>query len=94
LTTDAVLGTVVEWQNRPLETSYPRVFFDAIRVKIRDDAWFAVRPSISRLALRRTGPKTSWAFGSRRPRAKFWLNVMNDLKARGVEDILTAPSMA
>ena len=35
--TDAVLETVSEWQNRPLETSYPLVFFDAIRVKIRDE---------------------------------------------------------
>src|ERR1700758_1065016 len=35
--TDAVLETVAEWQNRPLETSYPLVFFDAIRVKIRDE---------------------------------------------------------
>ena len=35
--TDAVLETVAEGQNRPLETSYPLVFFDAIRVKIRDE---------------------------------------------------------
>lgn len=35
--TDAVLETVSEWQNRPLETSYPLVFFDAMRVKIRDE---------------------------------------------------------
>src|SRR3954451_18927974 len=35
--TDAVLETVTEWQNRPLETSYPLIFFDAMRVKIRDE---------------------------------------------------------
>ena len=35
--TDAVLETVGEWQNRPLEASYPLVFFDALRVKIRDE---------------------------------------------------------
>jgi putative transposase len=35
--TDAVLETVVEWQNRPLEASYPLVFFDALRIKIRDE---------------------------------------------------------
>ncbi len=35
--TDSVLETVVEWQNRPLEKMYPAVFFDALRVKIRDD---------------------------------------------------------
>ena len=36
--TDAVLGEVREWQNRPLETVYPVVFFDALQVKIRDEA--------------------------------------------------------
>ena len=35
--TDAVLETIGEWQNRPLEASYPLVFFDALRVKIRDE---------------------------------------------------------
>jgi putative transposase len=54
---DAVLETVAESQNRPLEP------FDALRVKIRDEGSFATRPSMSRLASRRKEP--SWAFGSR-----------------------------
>ena len=37
--TDAVLDEVAEWQNRPLEACYPIVFFDAIRVKIRDEGF-------------------------------------------------------
>ena len=72
--TDAVLETVAEWQNRPLETSYPLVFFDAIRVKIRDarsatKAWSATRLSISRSASQRMERRTFSGSGSRRPRA-------------------------
>jgi transposase-like protein len=46
--TDAVLETVAEWQNRPLEPMFPLVFFDALPVKIRDEGSFATRPSMSR----------------------------------------------
>jgi putative transposase len=60
--TDAVLETVAEWQNRPLEPMYPLVFFDALRVKIRDEG--LVRNK-ARSASRRKEPRTSWAFGSR-----------------------------
>ena len=56
--TDAVLETVGEWQNRPLEQSYPLVFFDALRVKSATKAWCATRRSISRWASRRTEPRT------------------------------------
>ena len=42
--TDAVLETVAEWQNRPLEASYPLVFFDAMRVKIRDEGMVRNKP--------------------------------------------------
>ena len=67
--TDAVLETVAEWQNRPLETSYPLVFFDAIRVKIRDEGRVRNKAVYSRSALRPMGPRTCSASGSRRPRA-------------------------
>src|SRR5215469_15502123 len=46
--TDAVLEEVKEWQNRPLDAVYPIVFFDALRVKIRDEGWSRTRPSTSR----------------------------------------------
>ena len=62
--TDAVLETVAEWQNRPLEPMYPLVFFDALRVKIRDEG-LVRNKAVSRLASRRKEPRTSWAFGSR-----------------------------
>ena len=89
--TDAVLETVAEWQNRPLETSYPLVFFDAIRVRIRDEG--LVRNKAVYLALGVAVDGTKDILGlwiETTEGAKFWLKVMNDLKARGVEDILIA----
>src|SRR5579863_3986733 len=89
--TDAVLETVAEWQNRPLETSYPLVFFDAIRVKIHDEG--LVRNKAVYLALGVAADGTKDILGlwiETTEGAKFWLKVMNDLKARGVEDILIA----
>ena len=61
--TDAVLETVAEWQNRPLEAMYPLVFFDALRVRS------VTRPSMSRAASLRMERRTFWACGSRPPRA-------------------------
>ena len=89
--TDAVLETVAEWQNRPLEASYPLVFFDAIRVKIRDEG--LVRNKAVYLALGVTADGTKDILGlwiETTEGAKFWLKVMNDLKTRGVEDVLIA----
>ena len=63
--TDAVLETVAEWQNRPLEPMYPLVFFSTrCGSKSATRGSFATRPSMSRLASRRKEPRTSWAFGS------------------------------
>jgi hypothetical protein len=71
--TDAVPEEVAAWQARPLAATYPLVFFDALRVKIRDakghGAWSATRPSPSRSACAPTAPRKSWAFGSSRTRA-------------------------
>jgi len=89
--TDAVLEMVAEWQNRPLETSDAIVFFDAIRVKIRDEG--LVRNKAVYLALGVTAEGTKDILGlwiEATEGAKFWLRVMNELKARGVDDILIA----
>jgi putative transposase len=89
--TDAVLETVAEWQNRPLETMYPLVFFDALRVKIRDEG--LVRNKAVYVALGVTAEGTKDILGlwiETSAGAKFWLRVMNELKNRGVEDILIA----
>ena len=89
--TDAVLETVAEWQNRPLEPMYPLVFFDALRVKIRDEG--LVRNKAVYVALGVTPEGTKDILGlwiETSEGAKFWLRVMAELKNRGVEDILIA----
>ena len=89
--TDSVLEAVVEWQNRPLERSYPVVYFDALRVKIRDEG--SVRNKAVYLALGIATDGTKEVLGiwiEQNEGAKFWLKVMNELRNRGVEDILIA----
>ena len=89
--TDAVMAEVTAWQARPLEPMYPVVFFDALRVKIREDA--VVRNKAIYLALGVLPDGTRdilglWIEGTEG--AKFWMKVFNDLKTRGVADILIA----
>jgi putative transposase len=89
--TDAVLETVAEWQNRPLATSYPIIFFDAMRVKIRDEGLVRNKAVYIALGVQADGTKDIlglWIETSEG--AKFWLKVMNELKARGVDDVLIA----
>ncbi len=89
--TDAVMAEVSAWQARPLEPMYPVVFFDALRVKIKEDA--VVRNKAIYLALGVLPDGTRdilglWIEGTEG--AKFWMKVFNDLKTRGVNDILIA----
>ncbi len=89
--TDAVLEEVREWQNRPLDAVYPVVFFDALRVKIRDEG--LVRNKAVYLALGITCQGEKEVLGlwiEQTEGAKFWLKVMNELKTRGVGDVLIA----
>ena len=89
--TDAVLDEVAIWQARPLEPVYPLVVFDALRVKIRDEGH--VRNKAVHIALGVRGDGTKEILGlwiETNEGAKFWLRVMNELKNRGVEDILIA----
>jgi putative transposase len=89
--TDAVLEEVKEWQARPLDACYPVVFFDALRVKIRDEGLVKNKAVYVALALDTDGDKHVLGLWIEQSEgAKFWLKVMNDLKARGVEDILIA----
>ena len=89
--TEAVMAEVKAWQARPLEPMYPVVFFDALRVKIREDA--VVRNKAIYLALGVLPDGTRdilglWIEGTEG--AKFWLKVFNDLRTRGINDILIA----
>ena len=89
--TDAVMAEVTAWQARPLEPMYPVVFFDALRVKIREDA--VVRNKAIYLALGILPDGTRDILGlwiESTEGAKFWMKVFNDLKTRGVADILIA----
>ena len=89
--TDAVMSEVTAWQSRPLEQVYPVVFFDALRVKIREDA--VVRSKAVYLALGVLAEGTRDILGiwiENTEGAKFWMKVFNDLKTRGCNDILIA----
>ena len=89
--TDAVVAEVTTWQSRPLEPMYPVVFFDALRVKIRDEA--TVRSKAIYLALAVLPDGTRDILGiwiEQTEGAKFWMKVFTDLKTRGCQDILIA----
>ncbi|GGH67013.1 IS256 family transposase [Comamonas phosphati] len=89
--TDAVMAEVGAWQARPLEPMYPVVFFDALRVKIREDA--VVRNKAIYLALGVLPDGTRDILGlwiENTEGAKFLMKVFNDLKTRGINDILIA----
>lgn len=89
--TEAVMAEVTAWQGRPLEPMYPAVFFDALRVKIREEA--VVRNKAIYLALGVLPDGSRDILGlwiENTEGAKFWLKVFNDLRTRGVADILIA----
>ena len=89
--TDAVLEEVRARQTRPLDPLYPVVFFDALRVKIRDEGLVRNKAVYLALAITAEGDKEVLGLWIEQSEgAKFWLKVMNELKARGVGDILIA----
>ena len=89
--TDAVLEEVAEWQSRPLDICYPLVFFDAIRVKVRDEGFVRNKAIYIALGLQPDGTKEILGIWIEQTEgAKFWLHVVNELKTRGVQDILIA----
>ena len=81
--TDAVLDEVATWQARPLEPIYPLVFFDALRMKIRDEGLVRNKAIHVALGVRADDTKevlSLWL--EQNESAKFWLRVMNDTNAR------------
>ena len=89
--TDAVLDEIATWQARPLEPVSPLVFFDALRVKIRDEGLVRNKAVHIALGVRADGTKEILGLWlEQNEGAKFWLRVMNELRNRGVEDILLA----
>jgi putative transposase len=89
--TDAVLEEVAAWQARPLEPVYPIVFFDALRIKVRDEGVVRNKAVHIALGVRADGSKEILGLWlEQNEGAKFWLRVMNELRHRGVEDVLLA----
>jgi len=89
--TDAVMAEVTAWQSRPLEPMYPVVFFDALRVKIREDGLVRNKAIYLALAVLPDGTRDILGLWIENTEgAKFWMKVFNDLKTRGVADILIA----
>ncbi len=89
--TDAVMSEVTAWQARALEPMYPVVFFDALRVKIREDAVVRNKAIYLALGVRPDGTRDILGLWIENTEgAKFWMKIFNDLKTRGVNDILIA----
>ncbi|WP_238912353.1 IS256 family transposase [Achromobacter xylosoxidans] len=89
--TDEVMAETIAWQNRPLEAMYPVVFFDALRVKIRDDGGVSNKAVYLALGVQADGQRDVLGLWVEQTEgAKFWLKVFNELKNRGCQDILIA----
>ena len=89
--TDTVAAEVAEWQARPLEALYPVMFFDALRVKVRDQGTVSNKAVYLALGITTDGRKHIlglWIDANEG--AKFWLRIANELRNRGVQDILIA----
>jgi putative transposase len=88
---DAVMSEVSAWQNRPLEPMYPVVFFDARRVKIGEDAVVRNKAVYLALGVQADGMRDILGLWIENTEgAKSWMKVFNELKTRGVGDILIA----
>ena len=89
--TDSVIDEVHSWQNRPLEETYAIVYFDALRVKIRDEGMVRNKAVYLAIGVSCDGRKDVLGLWIEQTEgAKFWLKVMNELRARGTTDILIA----
>ena len=87
--TDRVIPMVKEWQNRALDEFYPIVWLDAMHYKVKYEGRVVSRAVYNILAVNASGYKeVIGIYISESEGAKFWLNVLTDLKARGVKDIL------
>src|SRR5579864_596861 len=93
--TDAVMDDVREWAKRPLEDVYPVVFLDALVLKIRDGGSVQRKACYLALAITMDGDREVLGMWFQdNEGAKFWMQVLTDLKTRGVRDILIAASTA
>ena len=85
---EKIMPEVMAWQNRPLEKVYPFVFMDAIHYKVKEDHRYITKAAYVVLGITMDGRKDIlgvWI--GEHESSKFWLNVLNDLKSRGVMDV-------
>jgi putative transposase len=89
--TDRIIPQIAEWRSRPLESIYAVVFLDAMFFKVRQDGKVATKVLYNIMGINQSGHKEMLGFyACESEGAHFWLGVLNDLKARGVQDILIA----
>jgi putative transposase len=89
--TDAVIDEVKMWQSRPLDGLYPIVYMDCIHVKVRDSGAVRVKAVYLALGINLAGEKELLGIWiAQTEGAKFWLQVVTELKTRGVQDIFIA----
>ena len=85
---EKILPEVTAWQNRPLEEIYPFVFMDAIHYKVKQDHQYVTKAAYVVLGINLDGQKDILGIWiGENESSKFWLNVLNELKTRGVKDI-------
>jgi putative transposase len=86
--TDKVMGVATEWQNRPLESDYVAVFFDAIHYKVRENGRVICKASYTAMGITLDGKRDILGIWiGEHEGARFWLGVFTELKQRGVQDI-------
>ena len=87
--TDQILPKIKEWQNRALESIYPICFVDAVHFSVREESSVVKKAAYIVLGINEYGEKDVLGIWiGENESAKFWLSVFNDLKSRGVKDIL------
>jgi putative transposase len=88
--TEKILPEIKEWQNRPLEKIYPFIFMDAVHYKVRGEGHIESRAAYVVLGVNIEGNKDILGIWiGHNESSKYWLGVLNELKNRGVEDVLT-----
>ena len=89
--TDKLIPVLTEWRNRPLEAIYPIIFLDAMFFKTREEGRVVQKAVYNILGVNQEGKKEILGFyAAETEGANFWLGVLNDLKNRGVKDLLIA----
>lgn len=87
--TNKVMPLIKEWQNRPLQQVYALIFLDAIHFKVKQDGQIVNKAAYMAIGIDLDGHKDVLGIWiGENETAKFWLNVLNELKNRGVQDIL------